>query len=134
MKVATFVKEAVVYLLEREEPLSVRIDGAAVQNPMSAKTQSAQEGDQRRRVLMGTVPVFDYQGDGVKIDSLVPDSPAAKAGLRTGDVIVRIDDQAIADLRGYSEALKKLQPGQTVTVQLLRDGNKTQVEVTVVER
>jgi hypothetical protein len=129
VKVATFVKEAVVYLLEREEPLTVRIEGAEA----AAATTTGPAGS-GRRVLVGTVPAFDYQGDGAKVDSLVPDSPAVKAGLQAGDIIVRIEDQTIRDLRAYSDALKKLQPNQTVTFQVLREEKKLRLKVTVVER
>ncbi len=129
VKVATFVKEAVVYLLQREEPLTVRLAAASPHDAASANPQGS-----GRRVLVGTVPAFDYQGEGVKIDSLVPDSPAAKAGLQPSDVIVRIGEQKITDLRGYSEVLKQLEPGQTITVEVLRGDQKIEVQVTVVQR
>ncbi len=130
VKVATFVKEAIVYLLEREAPLTVQIDSAEAAQPAPAagKTGSA------RRVLVGTAPAFDYQGEGVKVDSLVTDSPAAKAGLQPGDVLVAIDGKPIRDLRAYSDVLKQLEPNQTITIQLLRGGQSQQVKVTVVER
>ena len=58
-----FVKEAVAYLLEREAPMAVRIEGAAD----TAPTPRPSGG---RRVLFGTVPAFDYQGEGVKVDDV----------------------------------------------------------------
>ena len=129
VKVATFVKEAIVYLLEREEPLTVRITG-----PASGTAAPAAGPASERRVLFGTVPAFDYQGEGVKIDSLVPNSPAAQAGLQPGDVIVQLDDQKIADLRVFSEALKKLEPNQTVAVEIQRGDTRLTIKVTVVKR
>ncbi len=133
VKVATFVKEAVVYMLEREEPLTVRIASAQAGHP-TVKQPIKQPTTSGRRVLVGTVPAFDYPGEGAKVDALIPDSPAAKAGLQAGDVIVRIDRHTIRDLRGYSDVLKQLKPNQTVTFELLRDGKKVQVKVTVAER
>ena len=129
VKVATFVKEAVVYLLEREEPLSVRIQGAAT--PGAQPSAAPPSG---RRVLLGTVPDFDFTGPGVKVDGLIPDSPAAQAGLQVGDVIVRLEQTAIQDLKGYSEALARLAPGATVTVEFLRNSNRESVRVTLVAR
>ncbi|MCA9290875.1 MAG: ChaN family lipoprotein [Phycisphaerales bacterium] len=124
--VASFVKEAIVYLLDREEPLTVRIDGVA--------TARAPAGEGGRRVSFGTVPDFDYRGEGVRVDSVVPDSPAARAGVRAGDVIIRIDDTALADLRAFSEMLRTLAPGQSVRAALRRDGAEVVVPVVVEAR
>jgi S1-C subfamily serine protease len=85
-------------------------------------------------VLFGTVPAFDYQGKGVKIDSLVTDSPAAQAGLKPGDVLVRIDGKPIEDLRAFSDILKTLKPNQQVKAVVQRQGQETTVNVTVRER
>ena len=62
--------------------------------------------------------------DGRRIESLVANSPAANAGLEPGDVIVRIDDEPIADLRAFSKFLKTLEPGQRVIAVVVRDGKK----------
>jgi aminopeptidase N len=129
VKVATFVKEAIVYLLERPEPLTVKI--AAAPSPAAAPGAKP-AGD--RSVLFGTRPAFDYQGEGAKIEALVPDSPAAQAGLQPGDVILQLDGQKIADLRAFSEALKKLTPNQTVEVLVQRGDARLTVKVTVVKR
>ena len=69
VKIATFVKEAVTYLLERDPPLTVHIEG------QSASPAGPSSGG-GRRVLFGAVPAFEYQGEGVKFESMVPESPA----------------------------------------------------------
>jgi S1-C subfamily serine protease len=129
VKVATFTKEAITYLLEREPPLTVRISGDAV--PAAPSPSSPASG---RQVLFGTVPAFDYAGPGVKVESLVADSPAARGGIEPGDVITQVDQRPITDLRGFSQVLKELQPNQTVTVAVLRGERTLQLPVTVVAR
>jgi len=129
VKVATFVKEAIVYLLERDEPLTATIQGAASSKPPGQAASS-----QGRRVTFGTQPVFDYPGPGVKIDTTLPNSPAARAGLQAGDLLLRIDGQDIANLSSFSAMLRKLEPNQQVAVEFTREGKPLTVKVTVEAR
>lgn len=117
VKVATVAKEALSYLIERDEPMNVRIEGVDTVLAHKATTKSG-----GRRVSFGTVPQFDFAGPGVKVDSVVPDSPAHRAGLQAGDVLIRIDDTEITDLRAFSNYLKTLSPGQEIIAIVLRDG------------
>ncbi|HIG12770.1 MAG: M20/M25/M40 family metallo-hydrolase [bacterium] len=126
VKVASFVREGVVYMLEREEPLTVRLAGAQA-TPAGARGSG-------RRVSFGSVPDFGFEGPGMRFDGILPDSPADRAGLRTGDILIRIDDTEIAGLREFSGVLKSLEAGQTVTATVLREGEEVQAEVTLVAR
>ena len=128
VKIATFVKESLAYLTEREEPLSITIENAP---PTAAAPRANASG---RRVSLGTVPEFGYQGTGVQIAQVVDDSPAARAGVQSGDVVIAIDEQAIRDLQGYSDTLKTLEPEQIVVLTVLRDGTTHQLSVTVTAR
>ena len=84
--------------------------------------------------MFGTVPAFGYQGPGVKIDQLVAGSPAERAGLKPGDVLSSVDGKKLADLRAFSELLKKLRPGQKVTATVLRSGKPLRIEVVLAPR
>lgn len=124
VKVATWLREAVVYLGERDTPLTSTLgDGSA---PVPASSG--------RRVSLGTVPDFAFPGPGVRVDSVLPDSPAAGAGIQGGDRIVRIDGADIADLRAYSDVLKSHGPGDTIEIELERDGGTVTVRATLVAR
>jgi hypothetical protein len=130
VKVATLVKEAVTYLAEREDPLTVTIEATTAETAPTAP--AAQTSG--RKVRFGTIPDFGFQGPGAKIDSVTPGSPAEKAGLEQGDIIVRVGEIQIGDLRSFSEALKTLTVGETVETAVLRDGEEITVSVTVEAR
>jgi hypothetical protein len=134
VKVATFVKEAVVYLGERPEPLTNTIPKAAPPAAAAPTSAAPAAAAPARRVSFGTVPDFAFSGPGVRVDGTVAGSPAEKAGLRAGDVILGIEGRPIASLQAFSDALKALAPGQTVNVTVKRGDQELAVPVTVVER
>ena len=90
VKVATFVKEGIVYLAEREEPLTNTIASRAASRRRAApRRPAASRPGSGRRVSFGTVPDFAFSGPGVKVAGVVPGSPAEKAGVKEGDVLLR---------------------------------------------
>jgi len=130
-KVATLAKEAVVYLGGREEPLTVTIEGVETARASAPEERGSSGG---RRVRIGTIPDFAFPGPGVRVESVGEDSPAAKAGIEAGDVLLRIEDRALTDLRAYSDVLKTLQPGEEVTVHIRRGEEELALTVTVETR
>ena len=57
-----------------------------------------------------------------------------KNGLIKGDVIVKFDDKPVKNLRDYSNLLKEHQPGDVVTVEFVRDGERKTTKLTLAER
>jgi membrane-associated protease RseP (regulator of RpoE activity) len=115
VKVAAVTREAIVYLAGREEPLN-----STLGSPQDSRSAPS------RRVSLGTVPDFAYDGPGYRIGEIVPGSPAADAGLQAGDVIVQVDQTPIADIRAFANALRTLQPHATVALTIWR-GNAEQI-------
>ncbi len=85
-----------------------------------------------------TPDLADYYGvkdeNGVVIGKVYEGDPADKAGIQTGDVIVRIEDHAIESTRDLTRIIASYPVGERVTVQLYRDGKKKTVEVTLEKR
>ena len=77
------------------------------------------------------VRILDAEGNPIDEDAVVPGSPAAEAGLQTGDIIVSIDGQTIDSEHPLNAILVQFAPGQTVTLQVVRDGNRENVPVTL---
>jgi hypothetical protein len=141
-KVAAVAKELVSWLAGRVEPLAVTIAPKGTANataspgaaPGGAPPPSGSAGPPARRVSFGTMPDFAFEGPGVKVEGVVPGSPAEKAGVKAGDVVLKLDGKAVASLRDFSDKLKGMTPGQVVATTLRRDGKEIAVLVTLVER
>ena len=63
--------------------------------------------------------------------AVVAGSPADQAGIREGDIIVKVNDQAIDGDHPLDATLSEYAPGDTVTLELLRDGQTVTVELTL---
>ncbi len=71
---------------------------------------------------------------GVPVESVVPESPAAAAGVRVGDIIESLDGSAIRDASKLLQVLAKKQPGDKVRLGVLRDRRALEVEVVLARR
>ena len=67
---------------------------------------------------------------GVFIYSVEEDGAAAKAGLKMGDVIVKVDDTDITSMEDLTVAKKQYSAGDTCTLTIYREGQETTVELT----
>jgi Zn-dependent M28 family amino/carboxypeptidase len=127
LKTAKVLKEAVDYLAERPEALHATL-GNQQQASSAAVSRPA------RRVSLGTVPDYAYDGDGVRITGVQADTPAAQAGLREEDIIVAVNDQPVHNLRDYAQVLRGLSPGDEIRVRFRRAGNEQTVTTRVTDR
>ena len=127
-KMAMVLKEAVEYLIARPEPLTVKLPNS------QPKAMQSRKRVQGRRVSVGTVPDFAFQGEGVFVSDVVPDSPAEKAGMKAGDVITQVNGKAVSDLASYAKMLRNLAPGDTIEIKYQRGAAEHTVKLSVVER
>jgi aminopeptidase N len=134
VKVAAFTKEGIVYLAERAEPLTNALKPAPASSAPAAGSPPSTAQPPARRVSFGTVPDFAFPGPGVRVTGTTPDSPAARAGIKEGDVVLSIGGQPVAHLQGFSDVLRTLVPGQTVQVVLRRGGTDVTLTITLAER
>ncbi len=127
LKTADLLNEVVGYLAARAEPLQSLLGSGDAPAP----TSPAGEG---RRVSLGTVPDFAYPGPGVRLSGVGSGSPAERAGLREGDVLLAIGAVELADLRAFAQTLRALNPGQRVDLRFSRDGEERSAEAELVAR
>ncbi|MEM6260422.1 MAG: trypsin-like peptidase domain-containing protein [Planctomycetota bacterium] len=71
------------------------------------------------------------QGNGAALSRVYPDSPAAEAGMRGGDVVVELDRSPIASFGDLAEVVGKLEPGDRVPVVVMRRGERVELEMVI---
>jgi serine protease Do len=71
---------------------------------------------------------------GALVQNVEPDGPAAKAGVKNGDIIHSLNGKPIQGAGGLTQAITSLNPGQAVTLGILRDGKPMNIQVTLGER
>ncbi len=82
-------------------------------------------------VADGAYVAGGQSASGATQPGVVPNEPADKAGIREGDVIVEIEGQPIDTEHPLDSVLTQFAPGRTVTLSVLRDGQKIDVKVTL---
>lgn len=79
-------------------------------------------------VMISDVDAKDLQG--VRIDDVNPDSPAEKAGLREGDVVVEYDGERVRSARQFTRLVQETPDGRTVRIAVMRNGQKQTFDAT----
>jgi Tol biopolymer transport system component len=87
-------------------------------------------GRETLRVFLGTIPDYATEVAGVKLSGIRGGSPAEKAGLKGGDIIVEFGRQKVANIYDYTYALDAAKIGQPVEVVVMRDGKRVKITVT----
>jgi len=82
----------------------------------------------------GSIPDFGQVENGVRFSDVRPGSPAAKAGLKAGDVLVQFGDKAIKNLYDFTDALRRSKVGDVVEVKVLRGDQTITATVTLEQR
>ncbi|HEY3226156.1 MAG TPA: PDZ domain-containing protein [Planctomycetota bacterium] len=117
--------------------LGVHPDAAApapAPEPPKEKAKEPKEPKEEARPgLLGVRP-GSPTGKGMAIDSIVEGSPAAKAGLRAGDVLVKLGDTPIWKESDLEAFMKSSKAGQEIEVIYTRNGEEKKVKVTLAER
>ena len=128
LRVADFAATIVVALGNRTAPLTL----VEVPQPTAAATGSSRSSGYG--AYLGTIPDMTGGTQGVRLTGVRKESPAARGGLRSDDVIIRIGRYEVASLRDMSAALKSYKPGDEVDITVLRGGVEHRAPVTLGRR
>ena len=121
---AARVTDLVLALVERMESEEI----AWVEPPAPPPGQ-AQAGGFRTR--FGSQPDYSYPGPGLRLAGTSPNSPAERAGLLPGDVVLTLDEVRVDSIYDLMYALNAHKPGDVVPVRFERDGAEQEVRVTL---
>lgn len=120
-RIAKFARQLVLDLVSAPE----RPDLARVE-----RSSSESGSRETLRAYLGTIPDYATEVKGVKLSGVRGGSPAEKAGLQGGDVLVEFAGQKIANIYDYTYALDAVKIGQPVKLVVERAGQRVELTVT----
>ena len=80
-------------------------------------------------VTMGVMPDYTYSGAGLRCDGVSDGRPAQKAGIKAGDIIIKIGEYNISSMDSYMQTLGKFQKGEKAKVKFKRGNEEMETEV-----
>ena len=80
-------------------------------------------------VTLGLMPDHTFDGQGMRIQAVIEDRPAQKAGILDGDIILRIENTDVQEIYSYMAAMENLKKGQTVQVTVMRGQETLKIDV-----
>ena len=120
-RVVDLLAELVVTTAETSQrPEYVAVKGKASLQPRSGA-----------RPYFGSIPDFGTEIEGYAIQGVSPESPADKAGVKGGDVLIKLGDHPITGLDDFDLALRKFSAGESVPLVVLRGGEPVRLRVTL---
>ncbi len=123
------VADVTIELAQTERPRFVRVTPETSGHPAAIGATGSGYG-----AYFGSIPDFGEIENGVRFADIRPGSPADKAGIRAGDVLVEFRGKPIRNLYDFTYALRASKVGETVEVKVLRDGKPVTAKVTLGQR
>jgi len=84
------------------------------------KTKNVSDATPRFKVGLGVVPDYLFDGEGMRIDGTREDTPAYRAGLQKGDVVIKLGDSLVTDMMSYMRALSVFEEGDEANISVKR--------------
>jgi len=127
VRVADFAVGLVQALANRRQPLTF-----VERPPPAPRATEGRPGGER--AWFGSIPDMAGGVTGVRFSGVSKGSPAEKAGMQAGDILIRLGDRPIESLQDMSDALGAYKPGDEADAVVLRDGKELQFHMTFASR
>jgi membrane-associated protease RseP (regulator of RpoE activity) len=133
-KLLAMVAEVAIALRDTtERPAFVKL-AAPTPRPGDTSSSASSSTTGGYGAYFGSIPDFAEGTIGVKFSDVRENSPAAKAGLKAGDIMTEFDGKPIQNLYDFTYALRGKKPGDEVKVKVTRDGKPLEVAVVLARR
>jgi S1-C subfamily serine protease len=77
------------------------------------------------------VQIKSGESDGIVIQDVVADGPAAKGGLKADDVVVKVNGKEVTDLQDFVKMVRGTKPGDELKLTVKRDGKEKEIKIKV---
>jgi len=94
------------------------------------KTKMSGKRSAKFKVTLGIMPDYTADVTGLRIDGIIEDRPAEKAGILRGDIILKMGDVVISDIYDYMKGLANFKKGETAKILINREGKEMKMSVT----
>ena len=121
--------EGEIMIVKMIENILTHLDGDG-NLPFQKTKNESNEDTPRFKVTLGVVPDYSFEGEGMRIDGVTEDRPAANAGLEPGDVVIQLGEIKVLDMMSYMKALGKFNKGDTTKVKVKRNNVEVEKEIT----
>ncbi len=126
--------EGIAQIVSYASKLAFEIDTTS-KRPDYIKTQAPQQGSRQGfRVFVGTIPDYSEGADGMLLAGVRDNSPASKAGLLKGDVLIKFGKFDIKNVYDYTYALQEYKPGDEIEVKVVRNKTETITSKMILEK
>lgn len=92
-------------------------------------TKNSEETKTSFKVTLGIMPDYTFEGTGVKADGVSDGKPASKAGIKQGDVIIKLGELAVNNMQDYMKALSAFNKGDAAKVTVKRGAQEVVLEI-----
>jgi aminopeptidase YwaD len=106
-----------------------------VQRPTYTVAKTTMQGGRSGfNISLGTIPNYADSNDGLLLDGIRDDSPAARAGVKAGDKVVRLAGHDIRNVMDYTFVLGEMKAGEEYEMVVLRGGERLTLKIVPVKR
>jgi len=95
-----------------------------------SKTKAPENKNSGFKVTMGVMPDYAFEGKGMRVDGVTDGKPAAKAGIKQGDIVIKLGEDEVGDVMSYMKALSKFKKGDTTKVKVRRGIEELEMSIT----
>jgi serine protease Do len=92
-----------------------------------------EEGTERGEAWLGVL-LGEKEDEGVRVVRVFPESPAANAGVKRGDILRSLNDEKVESAEAAQQVLEQMKPDEKVQLHITRDGQEQTLEATLGDR